>query len=210
MALSSTQYRYRWVLKCNYSYSPQSVKILLSVHPWKQPTTDISDLRIFLFFCFFLLQLETCTRTSGILAQRRAHAHVWNSSGTARKLVTQETTRRDDERLSRHALTTAFSRMCHADLIHLPLEVLFRTQSRSACGLLSVSLKERGRAAVDFTSFIPCGTKCIRAQIIVPHFLKQLNSCLKIQFFWRPVDSWDHDLRITIKSPSASSFRSHP
>lgn len=174
MALSSTQCRYRWVLKCNYSYSPQSVKILLSVHPWKQPTTDISDLRI--FFVFFFL----------FAPARNLRAHVRHPCTATRarprlkflqdraELVTQETTRRDDERLSRHALTTAFSRMCHADLIHLPLEVLFRTQSRSACGLLSVSLKERGRAAVDFTSFIPCGTKCIRAQIMAPRFLKQL------------------------------------
>lgn len=58
---------------------------------------------------------------------------------------------------------------------------------------LGVSLKERGRAAVDFTSFSPCGTKCIRAQIIV-NFIR----VWKTQFF---VDSGDHDLRIAIKSP---------
>lgn len=88
-----------------------------------------------------------------VCLRQHAHAHVLHSSWVSRKFVTQETTWRD-ERLSRHALTTAFSRMSHAERIHFPLEVPFHTQTRSERKLLSVSLQARGRAAVDFTSFM--------------------------------------------------------
>lgn len=43
--------------------------------------------------------------------------------------------------------------MSHAELIHFPLEVPFRTQRRSERSLLGVPLQERGRAAVDFPIF---------------------------------------------------------
>lgn len=71
----------------------------------------------YLWLFFFSSRWKKNPQSSIVRARQRAHARVMHSSGVSRKLVTQEPTWRD-ERLSRHALTTAFSGMPHAELIH--------------------------------------------------------------------------------------------
>lgn len=104
--------------------------------------------------------------------------------------------------------------MSHAELIHFPLEVPFRTQRRSERSLLGVPLQERGRAAVDFpifalTSFMQ--QKCICIHVMVPHFSKTLHLCLKIQFpgserrVFLPIGNHNQESLLFLHSPPSTT-----